>query len=181
MNLFDVADGFAAGFDSVEEVGPQLFDILAVGLIQPGLFMDRRRLGVDRIERPTVEPSHMKSSVRPVEITAHGLGRMGLLGIVAGEAPMFPTDGKVLELVDGNLMVGRVGCLGLLRVDGRTGNLAPAGREDLPWRALAGDPENLVYPMNAPIAQSSVGVIEEVAKASGMNALVEGAQRGGAA
>ena len=45
----------------------------------------------------------------------------------------------------------------------------------------AGEPLNLVEPVDAPIAELSVGVVEEVAEPAGVHLVVERAQRRGAA
>src|SRR5262245_15950192 len=100
MNLFDVADWLAASFDRVEEVGPQLFDVLVVGLIQLCVFVDHGVFRVRGIESPAVDPAHVKRSTGPVEITADGLLRMRLFGVVARKSAVLPTDGELIEFVN---------------------------------------------------------------------------------
>src|SRR5262245_5238135 len=116
MNLFDVADGFAASFDRVEEICPQLLDVLVVRLIQFCVFVNHRGFSVDRVKRPAVNPAHVESSAGSVEITADSLYRMCLFGVVSRKSAVLPTYGELVEFVNGDLMIGRVGRLGFFSV-----------------------------------------------------------------
>ena len=77
-------------------------------------------------------------------------------------------------------MVGGVRGLLLGREDGRAGNGAAAAGENAFRILFAGDPEDLVEPVDAPIAERAVGVVEVVAETARMNAAVAGADGGGA-
>src|SRR5262245_3845385 len=172
MNLFDVADGVAACFDRVEEIGPQFLDVLVVGLVQFGVFVNHGSIGVDRVKSPAVNPANVKRSVGPVEITADGLYRMRLFGLVSRKFAVFPTDGELVEFVNGYLMIRRVGRLSFISAHYGAGYRAASGRKNSLRIFLACDPENLIKPVNAPIAELAVSVIEELAEAFRVNALV---------
>src|SRR5262249_43488872 len=96
-----------------------------------------------------------------------------LFRVVVGEATVFPGRGERFELVDRHLAIGCVGRLFALGVDGRAGNLPAAGRKDFPGKLLVGPGEDLVEPVDAPVAEGAVGEVEEVAKAAGMDLGVE--------
>src|SRR5262245_6913050 len=127
MNLFDIADGLASSFDRVEEVGPQLFDVLVVWLIQFCVFVDHGVFGVDRVKSPTVNPAHVECSVGPVEITADGLYRVRLFGVVSRKTSVLPTDSELVEFINGHLMIRRIGRLSLFRVHNGTSDRTTTG------------------------------------------------------
>ena len=104
-----------------------------------------------------------------------------LLGGVAGELAMLPDAGEFLEFVSRDLVIGRVGGLFFVVEMRRAGDGAAAGAEDALRIFFLGPPEHLVEPMDAPIAERAVGVIEKIAPAAGMKFAVERAQRRGAA
>src|SRR6476620_2008209 len=81
-----------------------------------------------------------------------------------------------------------VGCIRRLLVRCKHGwpfDWPAAGREDAFRPFLVRDPENLIEPMNAPLAERAIRVIEVLAKASRVDAAVaravERSQRRGAA
>src|SRR5262245_12259534 len=127
MNLFDVADGPAASFDRIEEVGPQFFDVLVVWLIQFCVFVDHGVFRIRGIESPAVNPAHVKRSIGPVEITADGLLWVRLFGVVARKSAMLPTDRELIEFVNGHLMVWSVGRLRLFCVHDWAGDRTAPG------------------------------------------------------
>src|SRR5262245_29429995 len=93
---------------------------------------------------------------------------------------MLPETGKFLEFVRGDLVVGRVARLAAAVVDWFTFDLASARAKDAFRIFLFGPPEHLAQPVNAPIAEGLVSVIEKIAPAAGMKLFVERTLRGGA-
>ena len=67
-------------------------------------------------------------------------------------------------------MIRRVGGLLVRREHGRSLDRPAAGGEDALRPLLAGDPEDLVEPVNAPVAERAVGVVEILAEAARMDA-----------
>src|SRR6185436_10294432 len=103
------------------------------------------------------------------------------LGIILGEAAMFPHASELLELIHGHLMVGCVTRLFLI-VEHRGAADGPAGCRINAMRIfLLAPPEHLVEPMNAPVAQLAVAVIEILSPAAGMDFRIKGTHGGEAA
>src|SRR5688572_22741018 len=171
MDLADVADGFRAGADRVEEVGPQLFDVLRIRCVEFRRFREDRFVRVRRIKRPTFLPAHVENSLGAVEIAADVLA---LVRIVTGKTAVLPLHVELVETEGGELVIRSVGGLFfLVENDGACDGTA-TGRVDALGIFFAGDPKNLVEPVDAPVAERAVRVIEIVAETSGMNAAVAG-------
>src|SRR5437773_11793420 len=83
---------------------------------------------------------------------------------------MLPAHREVFELEGGDLMVRRVGGLLGFREHGRAFDGSSAGGVNLARPFLAGhlsdDPQDLVHPVNAPVAQRAVGVVEVLTEAA---------------
>src|SRR2546422_2874586 len=103
MADLNVGHGTPAGPDALEEVGPELADVLVVRLVQVRVLVNGGFLRVGRGEGPAVEPAHVERPFRAVEITADA----GLLRFVSGVEAMLPDGGKGFELEAGHLSVGR--------------------------------------------------------------------------
>src|SRR6266700_3349587 len=103
MADLNVGHGTPAGPDAVEEVRPELANVLVVRLVQVRVLVDGGFLRVGRVEGPAIEPAHVEGPFRAVEITAN----VGLLSFVAGVEAMLPDGGEGLELEAGHLRVGR--------------------------------------------------------------------------
>ena len=157
---------------------PKLFEVVAVhGIAELRFLADCRLFVVFGIESPTVAPAHMEDAFVSVEIGADFV----FFGMVAGIFFMFPNGGKGFEVVDGDLGVRRVGC-GFFFVGNGGAEYGPATcGEDGLGIFFFRPPQHLIQPVNAPIAQRSVGVVEEVAPAAGREFAVVGAPRSGAA
>src|SRR5438874_1819123 len=82
---------------------------------------------------------------------------------------VLPVEGERVELEHRDLVVRPVGGLLLAVVDGRSGDGPASRREDLPWPLFLRPPEDLVHPVNAPVAELAVAVVQEVAEALGVN------------
>ena len=118
------------------------------------------------IKHPAISPAHVKGALGPIEVTTHILS---LLGVVAGKTPVLPGSGKIFKLIRGNLMVGSVPGLFPFVVD-RWPRYGPAPRgENFPGIFFPKNPDDLVEPVNAPVPQGAVGVIEKHAKSLGMD------------
>ena len=126
-------------------------------------------LAVSRIERPAIAPTHVKRTFSAVKVTTDTM----LLGIAAREAAVFPSRGKRLKFVDGNLRIRRVGGLLLVGQNSIAADGTTTGRVDPAGILLVRPPQHLIEPMDSPIAKRSVGKIEEIAKAAGVNLAVE--------
>ena len=74
-------------------------------------------------------------------------------------------------------MVGRIGGLLGGAQNGRAGDGPAAGGKDALRIFFSGDPEHLVEPVDAPVAERAVGVVEVVAETARVNAAVAGADR----
>ena len=121
---------------------------------------------VGRVEPPAVLPAHVEGALGAVEITPDVLP---LLGVVGGEVAVLPVGGEALKLKHGDLVVGNVGGLLDLVVDGLALHMPTAGAVNFLRILLLRPPENLVHPMNAPVTEGSVGVVEVFPPAAGVD------------
>ena len=169
MAFFDVASGQTLCCNRIEKVFPKLADVLAVWGVELRLNVDRRLLGVGRKKGPAVAPAHMEGAFGAVEVAADG----GLLGVVVGVEAVFPGAAEAFKLKAGNQGVRGIGIV--------LTDEAAAGGEDFAWVLFFGPPEELVEPVDAPIADGSVGEVHELPEASGMDRFVVGPVRGRAA
>ena len=119
----------------------------------------------------------MENPLRAVEIAADVFA---FVGVVGPEAAVLPLHVKLFERIGGDLVVGGVRGLLLGREDGRTGDGAAAAGKNALRILFSGDPEDLIEPVNAPIAEGAIGVVEVVAETAGMDAAVAGADGRGA-
>ena len=55
--FFNVTDRPAASFDRIEEIRPELADVLSIGLVELRVLMQHRITLVRGIKRPTVAPA----------------------------------------------------------------------------------------------------------------------------
>src|SRR5579863_9965194 len=169
MPDLDVRHGTLVRLDTLDEVGPQLANVLVVRLIQMRVLVDGWFLGICGVERPAVEPTHVERPLRAVEIASD----IGLLGFVAGIEAMLPGGGERLELEAHHLGIGSGGVVAQ--------DVTPAGREHPARILLLRPPQDLVHPVDTPVAELAVGVIEKLPEALGMDLLVEGMQGRGTA
>src|SRR4051812_23013868 len=102
-------------------------------------------------------------------------------GWVAGEFAVLPNAGEFFEFVGCHLVIGRIAGLFFVVEHGRAADGATARAKHFLWIFFFGPPENLVEPMDAPIAEGPVGVIQKIAPAARMKLAVERTQRGGTA
>src|SRR5438876_7480189 len=109
MADLDVAKRAASGANAFQEIGPQLANVLVVGLVQRGRLMDRGLLLVAGIKVPAVQPAHVEGSFGAVEIAAD----IRLFRFVAGVLAMLPDRGERFELEGGYLSVGRISGIAL--------------------------------------------------------------------
>ncbi len=165
---FDVADGEAFLGNGVEEVGPEFFDVLAVGVVELGFDVDDGLAFLGGVPGPAVAPTHVEGAFGAVEVSADEV----LFGFVAGVVALFPGGVEGFEFEGDDLGVGGGG-----RV---LAGEAAGGGEDAAGVGFVGPPEELVHPVDAPIAESAVGVVQELAEAAGVDSFVEGALGGGA-
>src|SRR6266545_590152 len=187
LDGFDVAHRPFAGSDGLQKISPEFLDILIVRLVQFRVFVNDRLLVVRRVKGPAFGPTLVERALGAVKITAD---IFALLGVVTGKLTMLPAHREMLELKYRHLMVGGVAGLFLLVQDGRAFDRPAAGREDSARPFLVQDPKDLIHPVNTPIAERAVGVVEVVAKSTRVNApvprgvdvaAVERSQRRGAA
>ena len=162
MAFLDVAGRETPGGDRVEKVFPKLSDILAIGGVELRLDVDGWFLCIGREEGPAVPPAHVEGAFGAVEIAANG----GFLGVVVGVEAVFPCAAKAFEFEAGDEGVGGVGVV-------LTDEAAACG-EDFAGELFFGPPEELVEPVDAPVADGAVGKIHELAEASGMDRFVVG-------
>jgi len=132
----------------------------------------------ERIECPAVDPAHVECSFCAVEEAADAFR---FFRCVACEVSMLPVCGEVIEFVCCDEVVGRVGGLLLVGIDGRAFDGSAACGINGFGPVLFHYPKNLIDPVHSPVAERSVAVVEELAKALGVNLRVERSQRGRAA
>src|SRR5262245_43927585 len=118
------------------------------------------------IKCPTGFPGLMEGAVGAVEVAADVFA---FLGGVGGILAMLPDDGEGVELELRDLRVGRVGSLAAGIVHGRALDVSTTGGGDALGPFFVSPPENLIHPVNAPVAERAVGVVEKVAEALGMD------------
>src|SRR5881296_823742 len=165
-------------FDNgVEKISPKQLEIVAIRLLQLGILMNGLIPSIGGIECPTVPPTDVQCALGAVKISADLVS----FCIVACEAAMFPYAGEFLELECRDLMVRRVGGLFLLIDDDRTSHRSAARAEHALRVLFLRPPEHLVEPMDAPVAECSVRVVEEIAPATWMELGVERTKRRGSA
>ena len=176
MSDFDIAYGEFAGLDGTQEVGEQLFDVLFIRHTQFGIFMNW--LAPGGIEGPAFLPSHVERPLRSVEVATDGFP---FFRVVGGELAMFPDGGKAFKLETGHLMVRRVRRLLFQGIDRGTLDRTAPGREHFSRSGLVHHPQDLVHPMDAPVTQCAVGIVQKIAETFGMNDRAERSQRRGTA
>lgn len=110
----------------------------------------------------------MESAFGAVEISPDEVVFGGVGAVVA----LFPTALEGFELV--------LHGLGVRGVGGIVADEAAGGGIDVFGVGFFGPPQDLVHPVDTPIAEGAVGVVEELAEAAGMDGLVEIAIGGGA-
>src|SRR5205823_5820962 len=155
------ADGALVGFDALQKVSPEAADVLVVRLLQLRVLVEHGLALIAGVEGPAVQPAQMEGAFGAVEVAADVV----LLRLVPRVEPVLPDRGERLELEAGDLGIRRVGAVPLDR--------AVAGREDRFGILLLSPPEDLVQPVDAPVAELAVGVVEVLAEAAGVNVLVE--------
>jgi len=167
-----------------------LTDVLAVGRVEArGLLLGRPAVG--RVKGPAAAVTEVERALGPVEV---GRRRVAPLGRVAAEDARFPRHREPLEGVLRHLVVGGVAGLPLGREHRRPADRPAARREDAARALFPENPENLVEPVDADVAEVAVGVIQVLAEAARVDAAgartlvgpervaaVEGAQGRGAA
>ena len=134
-------------------------------------------LAVGGIERPAVAPADVQRALGAVEIRAHVV----FLRVVGGELAMLPGHREPFEIIHRHLMIRRVGGLLLVVQNRRARDVPAAGRIHAARIFLVRPQHHLIEPVNAPVAELAVAVIEELPPAAGMQLGVEGPQRRGAA
>lgn len=173
MADFDIADGLRASLYALDEVGPQLGDIVCTARVHfwfdvdwLGLFVPACGLGV---KYKSVVPADEGGALAAVETGADII----FFDWMAGVLSVLPGAGERFEFIDDDLRIGSVADVvfyefAAIRIDG-FGVL------------FVGPPEYLVEPVNSPVAKLAVGVIEKLSETAGMYASVIGTQRGRAA
>ena len=91
----------------------------------------------------------MERPLCPVKVAAD---RLTLFGAVASELTVFPDGCKPLEFETRYLMIWCIGRLFRAGVYHRTSNRSPTGREDFLRCLFIHDPQDLVHPVDTPIA-----------------------------
>src|SRR5688500_12018903 len=122
---FDVARGGSLLLDRVDEVAPQVRDIVLVLAGKFRVLVDGWLLPVAREKRPAVVPAQVKRAIRAVEVHAD---RLVLARWVAGELAMLPRHREAVERVSSDLVIRRIARLLLRRVHRRTFDRSAAGR-----------------------------------------------------
>ena len=119
-----------------------------------------------REEGPALVPAHVECPFGSVEVAADVFS---LFGGIAGELAVFPVGGEVLEFVGGHLVVGCITGLMFLCKDRRAFYWTTARRENSARPFFFHDPEDLIHPVNSPVAERSIGVVQVLPEASRMN------------
>jgi len=101
---FDVGNGETLFVNGSQEVGPEEFDVVAVGLLELGVFVNGF-VALGGVEGPAVLPTDVEGALGAVEVDAE----LMLFGGGAGELAVFPGAGEFFEVVDDDLVVGGVG------------------------------------------------------------------------
>src|SRR5262249_14746025 len=70
MANLNVTNGPAPLYDRIEEVGPELFDVLLVWFVELGWLMQDRFVFVRRIKRPACLPGLVEGAFRPIKVAA---------------------------------------------------------------------------------------------------------------
>src|SRR6185436_10745540 len=96
---FDIAHSLALAPDRIEKIGPQLLDVLTIGVVELRLHMNHLGALLDRVEGPAIAPAHVERTFRAVEVCADQV----LLGVVAGVVALLPRRAECLELIGDNL------------------------------------------------------------------------------
>src|SRR3989442_12787683 len=109
MPGLDIAHGPFVRLNALQKVGPQLFDVLRVWLVELGVLVNDGLLRVGGVERPAIEPAHVKCSFRAVKITADGLLRVSLLRVIGRVQTMLPRGRERFKLEGGYLRIRGVG------------------------------------------------------------------------
>lgn len=170
MSQFDAGDGGAFLLDGIDKICPEEGNVVAVGFLQLRFLMNLRLPIVAWVKGPTVAPADMKDSAGAVEIGTDGV----FLGGVTAELAVFPYTGEFFELVSGDLMVGSVGGLFLIVKDRSPSDGSAASTEDAFGIFFFRPPKHLVEPVDTPVTEGAVGVIEKISPAAGVNTSVEG-------
>src|SRR5688572_9012952 len=113
-------------FDRLDEIGPEQREVMSVGLLKFGFFVNLGFTIITRVERPTVPPANMEDAIRAVEISADGV----FLRSVSTKLSMFPDAGEFFKFVGCDLMIRGIRSLLFVVEDRRTGDLTPTGAMD---------------------------------------------------
>src|SRR4051812_37243157 len=122
-----------------------------------------------RIKRPAIPPADVQDAFGPVKVSSDAV----LLRIIFPEMAVLPGARKVFEFVNGGQMVRRIGGLFLFVQDRRAADGTAARAKNSPGILFFGPPQDLIQPMNSPVAESSVGVIQKTAPAAGMQLAIK--------
>src|SRR5690606_28262419 len=82
---------------------------------------------------------------------------------------MLPRRRKTLKLENSDLMIWRIRCLLFLRINGLPFDRSPPRGIDALRVEFIRPPQNLIHPMNSPVAERSIRVIEVVSEAPRMD------------
>ena len=124
----------------------------------------------------------MQRSLGAVKVAPDRLAQVGLFGIIRRELAVFPGDRQaVIKLINDGLMVGGIGGLLMTVVDDRALNGSAAAGENVFRRLQSQDPSGQVQPVDSPVSELAIGVIEEHSESPGMDEPVEWAHRRGTA
>src|SRR5688572_20654759 len=150
---------------------------MSVRFLQLRIFMHDAFAAPGWIKRPAIPPADVQQSIFAIEVSADAM----FLRSIAAKATMFPNAGKLLEFVSCDLMIGCVTCLATRIVDRLSAHLPPTCAKDSARIFFFAPPEHLVEPVNAPVSERAVAVIEKIAPATWMQLFVERTKRRGSA
>src|SRR5688500_3403053 len=142
---------------------------MSVRFLQLRIFMHDAFAARGWIKRPAIPPADVQQSIFAIEVSADAM----FLRSIAAKATMFPNAGKLLEFVSCDLMIGCVTCLAARVVHRLSAHLPPSRAKNSTRIFLLAPPEHLVEPVDAPISERAVAVVERIAPAAWMQFLVE--------
>ena len=82
---------------------------------------------------------------------------------------MFPDRREPLEIEAGDLMIGGIAGLFGSGIDCGSFDRPPPRRKNLARGFFVHDPQNLIHPMDSPVAQCSIGIIQKIPKTFGVD------------